>query len=49
MAARLSLYSLEYDLAALVDCYAGRWDAEALRHVTERVRAALEERLIPPE
>jgi aminoglycoside phosphotransferase (APT) family kinase protein len=49
MAARLSLYSLEYDLAALVDCYAGRWNAEALRHVTGRMRAALEERLLPAE
>jgi hypothetical protein len=47
LAVRLSIYSLEYDLAALADCYAGRWDAAALRHVIERVRAALEERLLP--
>jgi hypothetical protein len=47
LSTRLSLYALEYDLAALRDCYAGRWDGSALRHVTERVRASLEERLLP--
>ena len=43
---RLALYSLEYDLAALRDCYAGLWDAAAHRHVLDRVRAALDERVI---
>jgi aminoglycoside phosphotransferase (APT) family kinase protein len=44
---RLSLYSLEYDLAALRDCYAGRWDATAHRHVLDRIHAALDERVMP--
>jgi aminoglycoside phosphotransferase (APT) family kinase protein len=38
---RLALYSLEYDLAALRDCYAGRWGAEAHAHVLARIAAAL--------
>ena len=34
---RLSLYSLEYDLAALRDCYAGRWGSDAYAHVVTRI------------
>lgn len=47
LSTRLSLYSLEYDLAALYDCYSGRWGAAAHRHVLDRIRLALEERLLP--
>jgi aminoglycoside phosphotransferase len=47
LATRLSLYSLEYDLAALHDCYTGRWDAAAHRHVLDRIHLALEQRLLP--
>ncbi len=46
LAERLTLYSLEYDLAALRDCYTGRWGAEALRHVLHRIETALEGQLI---
>jgi len=45
LSTRLALYSLEYDLAALHDCYTGRWDAAAHRHVLDRIRHALEQRL----
>jgi aminoglycoside phosphotransferase (APT) family kinase protein len=47
LAERLALYSLEYDLAALRDCYAGRWGEEAHRHVRRRIAAALEGRHLP--
>ena len=40
---RLALYSLEYDLAALHDCYLGRWGPAGLAHVLERIRGALAE------
>lgn len=46
LATRLSLYALEYDLAALHDCYAGRWDAAAHRHVLDRIRTALDGRIL---
>jgi aminoglycoside phosphotransferase (APT) family kinase protein len=47
LADRLALYSLEYDLAALRDCYAGLWGPAALDHVVDRVAAALEGRHMP--
>jgi aminoglycoside phosphotransferase (APT) family kinase protein len=42
---RLTLYSLEFDLAALRDCYAGRWVPEALAHVLQRIGNALSGRV----
>jgi aminoglycoside phosphotransferase (APT) family kinase protein len=47
LADRLALYSLEYDLAALRDCYAGRWEPAALEHVVSRITAALAHRHLP--
>jgi aminoglycoside phosphotransferase (APT) family kinase protein len=47
LADRLALYSLEYDLAALHDCYAGRWTGAAHRHVLHRLTTALQGRHLP--
>ena len=44
---RLSLYSLEYDLAALRDCLAGVWDDSVRRHVLARLQAALDGKTLP--
>jgi aminoglycoside phosphotransferase (APT) family kinase protein len=46
--ARLAVYSLEYDLAALRDCLTGVWDEAVRRHVLARMEAALEQRISPP-
>ncbi|MBI3910730.1 MAG: phosphotransferase [Armatimonadetes bacterium] len=44
LTARLGIYSLEYDLAALRDAYQGRWGEAGLRHVVTRIEEVLEGR-----
>ncbi len=45
--ARLAVYALEYDLAALRDCLTGLWDDAVRREVVARLEAALTQMVSP--